>query len=278
VRDLSATTIPKLVVVTNRHTARYSLPDLAQRALAGGADVVQIREKDLEERALFKLTHSVLAAVVDPARVMINGSVEIARRLGIGLHLPEGANKPSETILSELTLVGRSVHTQQSAIATEWADFLIAGHVFPTRSKPGRPPIGVDGLGKITNSVTIPVIAIGGMTLERVGNVLAAGAAGIAVLSAINDSDDPEAAARGFKSTLEAAMSNTQTTVDVTVNGKQVTIPSGQTIHGYLASRGFHDRMVVVELNGQIIRRAAFDTATISAGDRIEIVHFVGGG
>ena len=73
-------------------------------------------------------------------------------------------------------------------------------------------------------------------------------------------------------------MSNTQTTVDVTVNGKQATIPSGQTIHGYLASRGFHDRMVVVELNGQIIRRAAFDTATISAGDRIEIVHFVGGG
>jgi thiamine biosynthesis protein ThiS len=270
--------IPKLVMVTNRRTSRFQLPALAQRALAGGADIVQIREKDLDDQELFELSRSVLAAVGDPGQVTVNGSINVARKLGIGLHLPEGAAQPSEAIRREMSLVGRSVHSQQSAAASEWADYLIAGHVFPTASKTGKPPIGVEGLVQITASVATPVLAIGGISAEMVGNVLAAGAAGIAVLSAINDAEDPEAATRTYRSALEAAMSQTQTTIDVTVNGKQATIPDGQTVHDYLAIRGLHDRMVVVELNGQIIRRAAYESAMISAGDRIEIVHFVGGG
>jgi len=150
--------------------------------------------------------------------------------------------------------------------------------VFPTASKTGRSPIGVEGLVQITASVATPVLAIGGITPAKVGNVLAAGAAGIAVLSAINDAEDPEAEGRRYRRALEAAMSQTQTNIDVTVNGKQATIPDGQTVHDYLAIRGLHDRMVVVDLNGQIIRRAEYKSAMISAGDRIEIVHFVGGG
>ena len=270
--------IPRLVVVTDRHTARHPLPVVAERAISGGADVIQVREKDLDRHDLAELTKSVLAAVGEPARVMVNGPVEVARELGVGLHLPEQAQFPPEEVLSELPLIGRSVHSPESAELSRLVHVLIAGHVFPTGSKPGEPPLGVGGLAGIAQAAMAPVLATGGITPDKVGSVLAAGASGIAVLSAINNAHDPESAARAFKQSLEASMSDTQTTIYVTVNGKPATIPAGQTVHDYLAMRGFHDRMVVVELNGQIIRRAAFDSTTISPGDKVEIVHFVGGG
>lgn len=70
----------------------------------------------------------------------------------------------------------------------------------------------------------------------------------------------------------------TTTGIELTINGKPVTLPRPMTITDYLKLRGHHDRMVVVELNGTIIRRPSFDATVIGAGDKVEIVHFVGGG
>jgi thiamine biosynthesis protein ThiS len=116
------------------------------------------------------------------------------------------------------------------------------------------------------------------MAPDRVREVLAVRARGVAVLSAINDAADPEAVAREFRQALEESMSEVRQQIDVSVNGKQASVPAGNTILDFLTERGHHDRLVVVELNGQIIARSAFSTTAISAGDRIEIVHFVGGG
>jgi sulfur carrier protein len=74
------------------------------------------------------------------------------------------------------------------------------------------------------------------------------------------------------------ATSETKTTTVVTINGKEVQLPSQMTVSDYLASRDLKERLVVVELNGTILNRSEFSSTFISAGDQIEIVHFVGGG
>jgi thiamine biosynthesis protein ThiS len=66
--------------------------------------------------------------------------------------------------------------------------------------------------------------------------------------------------------------------ISLTINGKPAEIPRGSTVLDYLKSRGHHERLVVVELNGTILPRTSFGEAFLSAGDKVEIVHFVGGG
>jgi sulfur carrier protein len=69
-----------------------------------------------------------------------------------------------------------------------------------------------------------------------------------------------------------------ETTIIVTINGKEVQLPGQMTVSAYLASRDLKDRLIVVELNGMILNRSEFASVLLSAGDQIEIVHFVGGG
>jgi thiamine biosynthesis protein ThiS len=270
--------VPRLVVVTSRKSARHPLPEMADRAIAGGADVIQIREKDLAQPDLTLLASSVLKTVQDPSRLMINGSREIAMELGIGLHLPEAGHRVDEMDQIGFPLLSRSVHTADSARASDWVDFVIAGHVYPTASKPGLAPIGLDGLATIVAASPVPVVAIGGIRPDSVRDVLDCGAAGVAVLSAINNAADPETATRPFRRALEEWMSVNQEQITVTINGKEATLAAGKTVLDFLSERGHHDRLVVVELNGQILRKNSFPSTKISAGDRIEIVHFVGGG
>ncbi|HEY8447528.1 MAG TPA: sulfur carrier protein ThiS [Thermomicrobiales bacterium] len=73
-------------------------------------------------------------------------------------------------------------------------------------------------------------------------------------------------------------MDTTETTLKLTINGKQVELAPGTTIADFLASKGYHERLVVVEINGKIVPRTEYGTTTLSAGDEVEIVHFVGGG
>lgn len=76
----------------------------------------------------------------------------------------------------------------------------------------------------------------------------------------------------------EATLEATATTVDVTINGKRVALTEGTTVQQFLHAKGFQDRLVVVELNEAILPRSAFASTFLVAGDRVEIVHFVGGG
>ncbi|HEY7036171.1 MAG TPA: sulfur carrier protein ThiS, partial [Thermomicrobiales bacterium] len=169
----------------------------------------------------------------------------------------------------------------ESARSSEGADYLIAGHVFATASKRDLPPIGVDGLRRIADAAPCPVLAIGGISAANVPSVLAVGAFGVAIISAISGAPDPAAAARAIAqciSTTEKNMDATATTVKVTINGKPVSLADDTTVRQFLQSKGFEDRLVVVELNEAILPRTAYDSTVLSAGDRVEIVHFVGGG
>jgi len=165
-----------------------SVAAVAERAARAGVDLVQIRERSLEAAALLELAARVRRATASTAvRMVINDRVDVALAGSAdGVHLPAAAPSCARvrTIVPDGFLIGRSVHSDIEAIAAEAAggcDYLVFGTVYQSRSKPaGHSVAGLDALARVCRSVRLPVLAIGGITVERVPEVVQAGAAGIA--------------------------------------------------------------------------------------------------
>jgi thiamine-phosphate diphosphorylase len=199
---LSDCTIPRFVVILDRAGARSPIDEVARAAVDGGADLIQLREKAAGEAEVEALAHRIISEIGDPLRVAINGHPAIADRLGCHLHLPEAMRDVAPAApLAAGACLSRSVH---GPVRDEIADYVILGNVFPTKSKPGADGIGLYRLAKMIEKAELPVIAIGGITPERVGPVITAGANGVAVRSFVIGSDDPEAAARQIRQELDA--------------------------------------------------------------------------
>lgn len=190
-----------MLVTDRRLTGEDRLLGMVEGAVRGGVEAIQVREKDLPDPALERLVRAVLEVVAGRAQVILNARAHLARALGVGLHLPEDAPNPE----GEWPIWGRSVHTAQRAAlaAAEGPHYLIAGPVFATDSKPGRPPLGLEAFRRIiAGAGGVPVLAIGGITPQRVPQVVAAGAWGVAVRGAILRAENPEDAARSFCAAL----------------------------------------------------------------------------
>ena len=167
--------------------SRRCLVAQARHAVDAGIDLIQIRERDLETAPLAALVAEVLAVTRGtPTRVVVNDRLDVALACGAdGVHL-RGDSIPPEAarrLAPAGFLIGRSVHTVEEAAAVEGADYLIAGTMFETASKPrGHAALGVDGLTALVRRVATPVLAIGGVTADRIAAIAAAGAAGIAAI------------------------------------------------------------------------------------------------
>jgi thiamine-phosphate pyrophosphorylase len=167
--------------------ARACLVAQARHAADAGVDLIQLRERDLEAGALAALVTDLLAATLgSPTRIIVNDRLDVALACGAGgVHL-RGDSIPIEAarrLAPAGFLIGRSVHGVNDAIGAAGADYLIAGTVFTSASKPaGAPLIGIEGLRAIVRAVPRPVLAIGGIDDARVGEVAAAGAAGFAAI------------------------------------------------------------------------------------------------
>jgi thiamine-phosphate pyrophosphorylase len=268
-------TIPRLMLVTNRQDTRLPLLDVIQLAVQGGAEAIQVREKDLPERELASLVAAV-RTVAGNATVIVNSSIDIAREQNVGLHLPEAGPTIGEarSVLGARALIGRSVHSPEGAAASDGADYLIAGHVFASHSKPDRPPIGLDGVATIVAAANLPVIAIGGIGAANAREVIERGAKGVAVMSEINRAPEAKTATESIKSQLEGG----QPTIFITLNGREMEIAEGLSVQEFLHQRGYRDRLVVVEINGSIAPKSSYSTRVFQPKDSVEIVHFVGGG
>jgi thiamine-phosphate pyrophosphorylase len=159
----------------------------ARHAIDAGVDVVQVREPDLEAGALAALVWELVALARGRGpRIVVNERLDVALACGAnGVHL-RADSMPAAAVRSMVPagfLVGRSVHGMEEAVAVAPSvDYLIAGTVFPSGSKPGGPLIGVAGLSAIARAVRVPVLAIGGVTLDRMAELGAAGAAGVAAI------------------------------------------------------------------------------------------------
>jgi thiamine-phosphate pyrophosphorylase len=152
-------------------------------------DLVQVRERDLDGGPLTSLVRRCVDAVRGSrARVLVNDRVDVALAAGAhGVHLRADSVPAARVraICPPGFLLGRSVHARDEAIAAAAAgglDYLLFGTVFATPSKPGRAPAGLAVLADVASAVTIPVLAVGGVTPDTVEQVVRAGAAGFAAI------------------------------------------------------------------------------------------------
>lgn len=202
---------PILHVLTDPGLARgRSHGEIARAALAGGADVIQLRDKTSAAAGLRVAGREVRAAArAAGALLVVNDSLELARELGAdGLHLGP-ADLPLEEARREWKgILGASVRTVAAArrAAGLGADYLGVGPVYGTTSKADAPgAIGLELLAAIAASVRIPVVGIGGIGAGNAAEVVRAGAAGVAVISGIVAAEDVEAASRAVRRALDSA-------------------------------------------------------------------------
>lgn len=198
-------TLPRLHVVTS--DAVLATPDFVDGARAlldalGPAVALHLRARQLTARAFHDLAADVaVAAFQSGAMLLINERVDLALATRSGAHL----NERSVPLLEARRLLhnaplGYSAHTLEDALLAEveGADFVFLGSIYRTDSHPDGTPAGVSLLERVVPRLGVPAIAIGGITPERVPEVRAAGAWGIAAIRGIWDTEDPLAAARAY--------------------------------------------------------------------------------
>lgn len=201
--------LPRLHLISDRTLCPLDqFPRVAGLAVDGGADAIHIREKDLAGGPLLETTARVMDAVRGRALVFVNERVDIALLAGAdGIQLGETAMTPSQArrLVGDGMLIGRSVHGTRRAQEAELdgADFVLAGNVYPSRSKPGAAGRGVSFVSELRAGCRLPIIAIGGITVERVEELRRAGAFGIAVISGILAAGDPRDAAARYREALD---------------------------------------------------------------------------
>ncbi|MCA1797534.1 MAG: thiamine phosphate synthase, partial [Geobacteraceae bacterium] len=179
---------------------------VVEAALRGGVSGVQLREKDLSPRELLEYARQLRMLTRDyAARLFINDRVDIALAAEAdGVHLTEQSmDVPTvRHLLGPQRLIGVSTHSlaRAQAVQHEGADFITFSPIYATPSKAGYgEPQGIRRLREVCTGVDVPVFALGGITPERQEEVRHAGAAGIALISAIIAAEDPAAAAQKFK-------------------------------------------------------------------------------
>lgn len=200
--------LPALMLVTDRTVAGgiEALPRKVAEAVSGGVNFVQLRDKDLPHDETIALAKQLRDITTGRAILVANRPAQTVLTLQAdGVHLPEDAEAPQEW--PHRLLIGRSVHSAVSARRAEadGADYVVLGPVFETETHSGSPPLGCAALQEVCRIVSVPVIAIGGLTTASVPEVMAAGASGVAVVRAILAAPDPKAAAASLRDALAAS-------------------------------------------------------------------------
>lgn len=201
-----------LYLISDRHqTAGRPLHAVLDAALRGGVRAVQVREKDLAPRELYPLAWELRQLTRQHgARLLINDRIDIALAVqadGVQLTTTSLPVAVARQMLGSEALIGVSTHNRVEAqtAADGGADFLVFGPIFYTPSKvPYGEPVGLAALRAVRSAVKLPILAIGGIKKANVEQVLATGADGIAVISAIIAADDPGAATRDLLATLHS--------------------------------------------------------------------------
>jgi len=191
------------------------LPQIVSEAVAGGVDIVQWRDKTTPQEELHRQVRMVKDAA-SPALLIVNGPPALARADGRHLAGSDASVRFLRHRCGYWKLIGRSVHAVHEAqeAAEVGADYLVAGTIFASQSHPDVAPAGLGFLREVCAAVSIPVLAIGGVTPEKVSECIDAGAAGVAVLSPIMWAENPKSAAQAYRMALDVAWEKTKNAVD----------------------------------------------------------------
>jgi thiamine-phosphate pyrophosphorylase len=188
------------------------LLELLGQVLDGGCRMVQLRDKDAPLARLYPVARAVAERCRDAgALLVVNDRADLALAVGAGgLHvgqddLPAAA---ARRILPREIVLGVSTHdpAQARQAAADGADYVAVGSIFPTGSKAGFHLVGTDLLRALRPSIAAPLVGIGGITEDNAADVIAAGADGVAVISAVCAAPDPRAATRRLLDRLQDAL------------------------------------------------------------------------
>jgi len=182
-----------LAISDRRSLVDGDLSGWLSRLAAAGVDAVQIREKDLDDRAVWEMTRAARAILPSTTRLLVNGRADIALAAGAdGAHLPSDGVPPAalRRRFGPELLLGVSTHTvdEVERARDAGADYATFGPVWET---PGKgPAAGIEALARAAGC-GLPVLALGGVTIDRFGEVVAAGAAGVAAIRLFQRPSDP---------------------------------------------------------------------------------------
>lgn len=201
----------RLLLVTDRTQAGgRPLPTLIRQAVRAGLPAVQLRERDLTTRELLSLAQEIQSITRSYAvPLIVNDRVDLMMVLDLaGVHLRSDSLPLSSVrqLIGPHRLIGASTHSVEDVQRANLsgADYVVFGPIFETPSKrPFGSPLGLNLLSDVCRRSSIPVLAIGGITCERVRDVRQAGAHGVAVIGALLTRDDIGEAVREFKHALE---------------------------------------------------------------------------
>jgi thiamine-phosphate diphosphorylase len=200
-----------LHVITDPRLGGHGHRSIARAAFAAGADVVQLRDKTAAPGDLVELARELQELARTWGRLLVvNDHVEVARAAGAGgLHLGPDDRPLEEArrLWPRPLILGGSARTVERARRLEeaGADYLGVGPVFGTSTKADAPnAIGLDRLFEVASAVAVPVIAIGGIDASNAARAIAAGARGVAVVSAVAGARDPESAVISIRRALDA--------------------------------------------------------------------------
>ncbi len=188
------------------------LGPVVEACLGAGLPAVQLREKDLAGAELHRLARELRGLTArHRARLLVNDRVDVALAIDAeGVHLPADGFPPevARRLVGDRRFVGVSTHrlAEAEAAAEAGADYLFFGPVYATPSKRAYgPPQGLAALAAVCRRVAVPVVAIGGVTASCIPELRAAGAAGVAVIRALLEADDPAAATKALLAACDTA-------------------------------------------------------------------------
>jgi thiamine-phosphate pyrophosphorylase len=203
---------PTCYVILDRTVARgRELPAILDAAIAGGARMVQLREKEWPSGRLWPLAERLRQRCGDAAvTFVVNDRVDLAVALGAdGVHLGQEDLPPSAArpLLRRGMILGISTHSVDQArrAQVDGADYIAVGSMFETRTKPEFELVGPDLIRRLRAEIRVPIVGIGGITPDNADAVIRAGADGVAVISAVCAAADPAAATRRFVEVVVAA-------------------------------------------------------------------------
>jgi thiamine-phosphate pyrophosphorylase len=171
-------------------------PGILEKLIAGGIDLVQLRGKDYSIDELSSVAEKLLRFTT-PAKIPLiaNDHAQIARRVDVqGIHVGQD-DESIEAVRAQVErpiIVGKSTHSVKQATAAEreGADYIGLGPIFPTPTKPDYPPIGLSQIHEVCKRVSVPIFCIGGIKLENLRQILAAGAKRVVIVSGLLQAND----------------------------------------------------------------------------------------
>ena len=202
---------PLYVILDRAAAGDRDLPTLLEAVLEGGCRVVQLREKTMPLNDLYPVARALRRRCREAGCLFIvNDRVDLALALeadGVHVGQEDLPAREARRLLRPGMILGVSTHDEDQArrARDDGADYIAVGSMFPTGSKPGFRLVGPDLLRRVRREISLPLVAIGGITLDNVAEVVGAGADAVAVISAVCAAADPAAAGRRFLEAIRAA-------------------------------------------------------------------------